>query len=127
MKNFRYIYIQALTQTTIIMKRGFLKPLLAFVLLLMIGSNARTQDIHFSQFFETPLVRNPALAGIFSGDIRVQAVYRNQWNSVTVPYKTGSFNAEYKKPVGRGDDFLTIGGQVLYDKAGTVADRKSVV
>jgi type IX secretion system PorP/SprF family membrane protein len=121
MENFRYIYIKALTQTTTTMKKGFLKPLLSIVLLLIIGGNARTQDIHFSQFFETPLVRNPALAGIFSGDIRVQAVYRNQWNSVTVPYKTGSFNAEYKKPVGRGDDFLTIGGQVLYDKAGTVA------
>jgi type IX secretion system PorP/SprF family membrane protein len=121
MKIFRYIYSQALTQTTITMKKGFLKPLLNIILLLFISINACTQDIHFSQFFETPLVRNPALAGIFSGDVRVQAVYRNQWNSVTVPYRTGSFNAEYKKPVGRGDDFITIGGQVLYDKAGTVA------
>ncbi|MBL0145578.1 MAG: PorP/SprF family type IX secretion system membrane protein [Chitinophagaceae bacterium] len=82
-------------------------------------SNA--QDIHFSQFFETPLLRNPALAGIFSGDVRVQSVFRTQWNSVTVPYVTGSVNAEYKKPVGNKNDFLTIGGQVLYDKAGTVA------
>jgi hypothetical protein len=30
------------------------------------------QDIHFSQFFEAPLLRNPSLAGIFTGDIRVQ-------------------------------------------------------
>lgn len=79
------------------------------------------QDIHFSQFFETPLLRNPALAGIFSGDIRLQGVYRTQWNSVTVPYQTGSLNAEYKLPVGRGNDFLTIGAEVLYDKAGTAA------
>lgn len=79
------------------------------------------QDIHFSQFFETPLLRNPALAGIFTGDVRVQAVYRNQWNSVTTPYQTGSLNGEYKKPVGSSNDFLTIGGQILYDKAGTVA------
>ncbi len=79
------------------------------------------QDIHFSQFFETPLLRNPALAGIFSGDIRVQTVYRSQWNTVTDAYLTGSINAEYKKPVGSGDDFLTIGGQVIYDKAGTIA------
>lgn len=79
------------------------------------------QDIHFSQFFETPLLRNPALAGIFNGDLRFQAVYRNQWNSVTVPYQTGSLNGEFKLPVGNKDDFLTIGGQVLYDKAGTIA------
>ena len=121
MKIFRFIYIKALLQTTTIMKKGFYKPLLSFILLLIFSGSAYTQDIHFSQFFETPLLRNPALAGIFSGDIRVQAVYRNQWNSVTVPYQTGSFNAEYKKPIGRGDDFITIGGQILYDKAGTVA------
>lgn len=78
------------------------------------------QDIHFSQFFEAPLLRNPSLAGIYSGDIRVQAVYRDQWNSVTNAYKTGSLNAEYKMPV-RGDDYLTVGLQVLHDKAGTAA------
>ena len=79
------------------------------------------QDIHFSQFEETPLLRNPALAGIFTGDVRVQAVFRNQWSSVTVPFQTSSLNAEYKLPVGNGDDFLTVGGAVLYDKAGTIA------
>ena len=89
-----------------------------FLLLTICGFS---QDIHFSQFFETPLLRNPALAGIFSGDVRIQAVFRNQWNSVTTPYQTGSFNGEYKLPVGKGDDFLTIGGEILYDKAGTIA------
>lgn len=79
----------------------------------------RSQDIHFSQFFEAPLLRNPSLAGIFNGDIRVQGVYRNQWSSVTVPYKTGSFNMEFKKHVGSENDFITTGLQVVYDKAGT--------
>lgn len=98
-------------------------PIYILTILIVTGLSpaAFSQDIHFSQFFETPLLRNPALAGIFTGDIRVQAVYRTQWNSVTVPYQTGSVNGEYKKPIGRGDDFLTIGGQILYDKAGTVA------
>src|SRR5205814_6882082 len=82
--------------------------------------NAKAQDIHFSQFFEAPLLRNPSLAGIFTGDIRVQGVYRDQWNSFTNGYRTGSFNAEYKMPVGRSNDFLTTGLQLLYDKAGTV-------
>ena len=104
---------------------GFLKSLYqrtVFLLGALCGLTAvHAQDIHFSQFFETPLLRNPALAGIFTGDVRVQAVYRTQWNSVTVPYQTGSLNGEYKKPIGRGNDFLTIGGQLLYDKAGTVA------
>lgn len=76
------------------------------------------QDPHFSQFFEAPLLRNPSLAGLFAGDIRFQAVYRNQWQSVTTPYQTGSLNFEYKQPVGRGNDFVTTGFQILYDRAG---------
>src|SRR5947207_11768062 len=79
------------------------------------------QDIHFSQFFQTPLLRNPSLAGIYTGDIRVQAVYRNQWNSVTDAYKTASLEAEYKMPVGKLNDYVTVGMQLLYDKAGTIA------
>ncbi|MBL7725850.1 MAG: PorP/SprF family type IX secretion system membrane protein [Chitinophagaceae bacterium] len=80
----------------------------------------QAQDIHFSQFSEAPLWRNPSLAGIFTGDVRVQAVYRDQWNSVTNAYRTGSMNAEYKLPIGKVNDFVTVGMQVLYDRAGTI-------
>ncbi len=79
------------------------------------------QDIHFSQIFETPLLRNPSLAGLFNGDVRLQSVYRSQWNSVTVPYQTTSLSGEFKKHIGNGDDFITLGGQIVYDKAGSVA------
>lgn len=100
-----------------------MKPYLLYVffgLLNVIGVNVKAQDIHFSQMFETPLLRNPALAGIFSGDIRIQSVYRSQWNSVTNAYHTTSANMEYKLPLGETNDFITLGGQVLYDRAGTV-------
>ena len=100
--------------------KPFLPKYYFILVLLCSGIHARTQDIHFSQVFETPLLRNPALAGLFSGDIRVQTVYRSQWNSVTNAYKTVSGNIEYKLAVGQSEDFITIGGQVLYDKAGTV-------
>jgi len=91
--------------------------------LLTLGCNALVsgQDIHFSQFFEAPLLRNPSLAGIFTGDIRVQTVYRDQWNSLTNAFKTFSLNGEYKMPVGKGSDFLTTGLQILHDRAGTVS------
>lgn len=91
------------------------------VLLLLLTLPVKAQDIHFSQFFEAPLLRNPSLAGIFKGDIRAQTVYRSQWNNVTDAYRTASLNIEYKKPIGRGNDFITLGAQVLYDKAGTIA------
>ena len=98
-----------------------LRKLQTYALLLLASFTAGAQDIHFSQAFETPLLRNPALAGLFAGDVRVQTVYRSQWNSVTDAYHTTSANAEYKLPVGQGDDFLTLGLQVVYDKAGTIA------
>ncbi|MGG9972709.1 PorP/SprF family type IX secretion system membrane protein [Ferruginibacter sp. SUN002] len=91
------------------------------ILLLFILGKSQAQDIHFSQFFEAPLLRNPALAGLFNGDLRFQMVYRNQWNSVTDAYSTGNFNGEYKVPVGSGSDFMSVGAQVLFDKAGTAA------
>jgi type IX secretion system PorP/SprF family membrane protein len=90
-------------------------------LLFLKAMPVHAQDIHFSQFFEAPLLRNPSLAGIFTGDVRVQAVYRDQWNSVTQAYKTGSLNAEYKVPIGKANDYLTTGLQFLYDRAGTVS------
>ncbi len=95
------------------------KNLCAGIFLLVFSCYANAQDPHFSQFFQAPLLRNPSLAGLFTGDIRVEGVYRNQWGSVTVPYQTGSFDIEYKKPVGRGNDYVTIGGEILYDRAGT--------
>jgi len=91
------------------------------ILVLSLQTVLYAQDIHFSQFFETPLLRNPALAGIFTGDFRVQMVYRDQWGSVTDGYRTGSLNGEYKLPIGKADDFITVGGQALFDRAGTAA------
>ena len=88
---------------------------------LLISIQIKAQDIHFSQFFEAPLLRNPSLAGLFAGDVRMQSVYRTQWQSVTVPYQTVSLNGEYKFSVGQSNDFMTIGGQILYDKAGSIA------
>ncbi|MDQ6609627.1 MAG: PorP/SprF family type IX secretion system membrane protein [Bacteroidota bacterium] len=96
------------------------KNILAFVFLLIAqASQVMAQDIHFSQFFEAPLYRNPALAGIVNGDYRIQTVYRSQWNSITDAYKTTSLNAEYKLPI-KGDDYLTLALQIFHDKAGTV-------
>ena len=94
------------------------KRILKCFFVMLLWQSATAQDIHLSQFYETPLLRNPALAGIFTGDVRVQAVYRNQWQSVTYPYRTNALSAEYKFPVGFANDFLTIGLQTFYDVAG---------
>lgn len=99
------------------MKKLYLHTLLVF----LAAVSANAQDIHFSQFYETPLLRNPSLAGIFTGDYRIQTVFRDQWNSFTNAYRTGSLNAEYKWPIGKQSDYFTTALEVFYDKAGTAA------
>ncbi|HEX2534284.1 MAG TPA: PorP/SprF family type IX secretion system membrane protein [Chitinophagaceae bacterium] len=86
---------------------------------LRLSTAVLAQDVHFSQFYQAPLHRNPALAGLLHGDVRVQAVHRSQWNSVSAGYQTTSLNGEYKMPIGQGDDFLTLGLRLLNDQAGT--------
>jgi type IX secretion system PorP/SprF family membrane protein len=102
-------------------RKPYFRKIILIGLTIQLSAICFSQDIHFSQFFEAPLWRNPSLAGIFTGDVRVQAVYRDQWNSVTNAYKTGSLNAEYKMPIGKANDFVTVGLQALYDKAGTIS------
>ena len=51
---------------------------------------SKAQDLHFSQYFNAPLLINPANTG-FAPDVdyRVGINYRNQWASITPnPYKT---------------------------------------
>jgi type IX secretion system PorP/SprF family membrane protein len=97
-----------------------LKTIITSLVVVALIKKTQAQDIHFSQFFEAPLLRNPSLAGVFDGDVRLQVVYRNQWQSVTPnSFRTASINGEYKMPVAGGDDFFTVGGQILVDKAGS--------
>ena len=99
-----------------------MKKLLQYLCLavaLFCAKDMHAQDIHFSQIFETPFLRNPALSGLFSGDVRVQTVYRSQWNSITNAYQTTSANVEYKIPRGPNGDYITLGAQLLYDRAGS--------
>ncbi len=59
----------------------------SIVLLLLLATGLQAQDIHFSQYDENPLLINPALAGALY-PLRASVSYKNQWRSVTTPYKT---------------------------------------
>jgi type IX secretion system PorP/SprF family membrane protein len=90
-----------------------------FILLLLHNETAAQEDIHFAQFYELPVLRNPALAGIFNGNVRFTTAYRNQWQSVTTPYRTMALGAEVKIFKGfTAGDFITTGMQVTNDVAG---------
>ncbi len=66
-------------------------------------------DIHFSQFYETSILRNPALTGVFADDYKFGAYYRNQWNTISNPFQTGLVSAETHAPVSHmNNDFLVL-------------------
>ena len=53
----------------------------------LLGYSVMGQDIHFSQFYASPLTMNPATAGAFNGNIRGILNYRNQWSGFA-PFNT---------------------------------------
>ena len=55
-------------------------------------STLYAQDLHFSQFFNSPLSTNPANTGFIpGGDYRLGVNFRDQWSSImSLPYKTMS-------------------------------------
>lgn len=80
------------------------------------------QDLHFSQYFNAPLLVNPANTGFApDDDYRIGVNYRNQWASITPnPYKTMSawgdvqlFNDRFES------GWVGVGGALLRDVAGS--------
>lgn len=86
-----------------------------------IAFSATAQDIHFSQFYESTILRNPALTGIFNDDYKISLQYRNQWSSISKPFVTGQLSFETKIPINsESKDFFSAGVLAFYDKAGSI-------
>ena len=99
------------------MKKGNIITRLGFAALMLAAPAAFAQDIHFTQFDMQPLVVNPAFTGMFFGKVRANAIYRTQWSSVTVPYKT--YGASVDMPIKSENGGYLAGGLQLYkDQAG---------
>lgn len=80
------------------------------------------QDLHFSQFFNNPLLTNPANTGFIpDADYRLGASYRNQFSNIlSQPYKTISIFGDaqvLRNQIENG--WLGLGGVVLRDEAGS--------
>ena len=107
-----------------------MKRFFNIVLLLGLGLCLRAQDLHFSQFFNTPLTTNPANTGFIpDADYRVGAHYRNQWSSVmSTPYKTISAFADLQLMRDRLENgWLGLGAVILNDQAGTGSLRSTKI
>ncbi len=80
------------------------------------------QDLHFSQWFNSPLTTNPANTGFIpDADYRIGANYRSQWvNVLSAPYKTMSVWGDaqvFRDRIENG--WLGVGGVILRDEAGS--------
>jgi len=102
-----------------------MKKICFYLIVTMIAKTSCGQDLTFSQFYEKPLLRNPALAGVFDGDIRISAVFRNQWQSVTVPFQTGALSTEFKIPFNQNGDWITLGFEITHDVAGDIKLKRT--
>lgn len=89
---------------------------------LFMAGSISAQDIHFSQFYLSPLNLNPAMTGVMSCSHRLTVNYRNQWASVlkSNAYNTYSVGYDARIPVGRYDNF-GIGASFWGDQAGELS------
>ena len=106
-------------------KKILIGSLLSFSML-----KAAAQDLHFSQFFNSPLTTNPANTGFMPDvDYRLGAHFRNQWSSIlAAPYKTLSVFGDAQLFRDRLDNgWLGVGGVILSDQAGSGTLRSNKI
>ncbi len=101
-----------------------------WALLFLPVSFLHAQDLHFSQFFNSPLTTNPANAGFIpDADYRIGVQYRNQYSSImAVPYQTMTFFGDaqiLRDQLENG--WLGVGAVVLADKAGSGSLRSTKI
>jgi type IX secretion system PorP/SprF family membrane protein len=101
----------------ILSMKKFITLALLFVTLLDI----KAQDPHLSQFYVAPLQLNPALTGVFNGNVRAGFLYRSQWGEVlrdesTNQFRTMTAAVDFRIPIKK--NAIGIGLEMMNDKAG---------
>jgi len=97
---------------------------LLFTLLFFLASNVnvKAQDIHFTQFYLSPMTTNPAYTGAFQGTFRIGGIYRDQWGTIsTSAYRTPSFYIDAPILMIGKRNWLGVGGMFLNDEAGALS------
>ncbi len=104
--------------------------LICLILVMFIGGSVAAQDVHFSQFYNAPLLLNPALTGKINGTFRAGVIYRNQWfgainGRTTFSTPMVSFDVPIRLKNG---DAVGVGGYVINDRSsGGLLSRIQVV
>ncbi len=103
-----------------------MKSLTTTLIAFLLGAAVYAQDFHFSQFYNSPLLVNPAHTGLFRGDIRVSTFYKEQWRTITSPYTSFGVMGDMKVFDKRSrNTHLGMGMSLLKDVAGDVRMTKT--
>ena len=71
-----------------IVKKAATQKLYWIILFFLFIRMGMSQDIHFSQYYASPLSLNAAFTGMYDGDWRVMGNYRTQWRAISDPFNT---------------------------------------
>lgn len=90
---------------------------------ILYSSLVRGQSMHFTQYYNAPMLLNPANTALLPvDDFRLGMNYRNQWAAVPVPYNTFSAFGDFKVGGNRENtnhnNWLGMGLAFFNDKAG---------
>lgn len=100
-----------------------MKRILILLSFALIGFSITAQDLHFSQYYASPLTLNPALTGKFDGLYRVSAIYRDQWRNIVEQksntFMTPSVSVDFSL-LRKKNNALGVGVVVNYDKVGPI-------
>ncbi len=96
---------------------------LMMIWVMMQQLQASGQSIHFTQYYNAPMLLNPANTALMpDNDFRVGMNYRNQWAVIPVPYTTFSAFGDIKlggnKDNENHNNWLGVGFGFFNDKAG---------
>ncbi len=86
-------------------------------LCLFLSFLAGAQDMHFSQFFVTPVLINPANAAV-ENDLDIGIINRTQWKAVAQPFTSYGISISGKTGKNNKKGNLGLGLDCYYDKSG---------
>jgi len=71
-----------------------MKQFFYLISLSLLSTNGFSQDIHFAQSSQTPLLINPGATGVYDGWERVIINHRNQWLGANTQFMTTAIAAD---------------------------------
>lgn len=93
---------------------------IVFLSLVLFSANGFSQGMHFSQYYNAPLLLNPANAGLSSeSDYRLGAQHRTQWAALPAPFTTTAVYADFQALRAKNEtNWLGLGFAFFNDNVG---------